>query len=61
MKFLPEMLRDQAALIFIVCACIPSLQGKLDRTYARVMEERTTETQSTRRNESLRGFLRKSY
>ncbi len=31
------------------------------RTYARVMKERTTETQSTRRNESLRGFLRKSY
>ena len=25
------------------------------------MKERTTETQSTRRNESLRGFLRKFY
>ena len=32
----------------------------VDRTYARVMKEQTTEVQSTRRNESLRGFLRKS-
>ncbi len=32
-----------------------------DSTYARVMKERTTETQSTRRNESLRGFLCKEH
>jgi len=32
-----------------------------NRTYAEATENRTTEAQRSRRNKSLRGFLRKSY
>ncbi|MEH2013032.1 MAG: ABC transporter substrate-binding protein [Nostoc sp.] len=51
-NYMVKTLQKKNAVVFF--------NSQSNRTYARVMKEQTTETQSTRRNESLRGFLRKS-